>query len=225
VIQIYNALTDTHLATIVNNDLIPKQHRGIYQAIQNILLGTGAICGSTLGGLISDTIGWRVCFLAQVPVALAGLCLAAAVIKRDDRHKVDGASIWSIAKKQVDLIGAVLLFGGLVLFLAALTMGVERSWSDPVVITLLCVSITVLIAFIGQEYRCKGLPIVPLPMLKGREKVALLISNISLGITAYGVSRLVSLLYLHYSARLLDSIPHAILLPDSFVGHGIHSRP
>ncbi|KAF4988778.1 hypothetical protein FGRMN_9572 [Fusarium graminum] len=175
------------MTTIINTDLIPNKHRGIYQAFQNIIHGFGAICGTSLGGLISDAIGWRACFLAQVPVAVAGLFLAATVVTEGERQTVDNPSLWGTVRKQLDLLGASLLFGGLVMLLASLTLSVDRSWSDPLVITLFIISGLILIAFFAQEYRCKALPILPLQMLMGRERVALLVSNISLGFTAYGV--------------------------------------
>ncbi|KAE9365140.1 MFS general substrate transporter [Stipitochalara longipes BDJ] len=43
------------MATIINSDIIPLQNRGMYQAAQNGLLGFGAICGASLGGVIADS--------------------------------------------------------------------------------------------------------------------------------------------------------------------------
>src|SRR5271155_3010812 len=39
-------------ATIVNSDMVPFERRGMYQAIQNILVGFGAVSGASLGGPI-----------------------------------------------------------------------------------------------------------------------------------------------------------------------------
>lgn len=121
-------------------------------------------------------------------MALAGLSLAATVLKTEDQQRADGANLWTQTKSQLDLLEAALLFAGLVLLLAALTLGVDRSWDDWLVVALFVVSVVLLVVFIVQEYRCKGLPILPLDMMNGYERVGLLISNISLGITAYGVS-------------------------------------
>lgn len=126
-------------------------------------------------------------------MALAGLCLAAKVVKTEDRQRADVAILWNQTTSQLDLLGAALLFSGLVLLLAALTLGIERSWDDWLVIMLFAVGVVLLMAFIVQEYRFKGLPILPLDMMSGYERVGLLISNISLGITAYGVSVIPSL--------------------------------
>ncbi|KAF5700613.1 multidrug efflux transporter (Eurofung) [Fusarium globosum] len=191
---------------LMTMNLIPKKQRGIYQAFQNILHGSGAICGTTLGGVLSDTIGWRICFLGQVPVALAGLCLAAKVVKTEDRQRADVAILWNQTISQLDLLGAALLFAGLVLLLAALTLGVERSWDDWLVIMLFSVGVVLLMAFIVQEYRYKGLPILPLDMMNGYERVGLLVSNISLGITAYGI---LFLMPFFFQTVLLDTASSA----------------
>lgn len=184
----------------------------MYQAMQNILHGSGAICGATLGGVISVAVGWRMCFLAPVPIAMAGLTLAAMVIKPEKTQAADegaeeeqgkrGTSIFRSIIQQLDLLGAALLFTGLVIQLAALNLGSERSWTDPVVIAPLIISIVILGGFLAQEYRCKVLPILPLNMLVGRERIALLISNICLGVTAYGVSLSVHNTVTEYSSRL-----------------------
>lgn len=63
------------MATIINSDMIPFERRGMYQAMQNVLHGFGAICGASFGGAIADTIGWRWCFLLQVPVSIIALAL------------------------------------------------------------------------------------------------------------------------------------------------------
>ncbi|KAM0433399.1 hypothetical protein ACHAPT_004277 [Fusarium lateritium] len=176
------------MTTIINTDLIPDRQRGMYQAVQNILHGTGAICGATLGGVISDAVGWRICFLGQVPVSMAGLALAIVVVKPGPSSTGYSTSVWTTAWQRLDLLGAALLFGGLVLQLAALTLGSENSWSDPVVSILLATSVIMLALFIIQEFQCKATPILPLGMLTGWERGALLVSNISVGVMAYGVS-------------------------------------
>lgn len=160
----------------------------MYQALQNVLHGTGAICGATLGGVISDAVGRRVCFYSQVPISLAGMVLAAIVVKPSLVPEQRGTSIWATAWRRLDLVGATLLFVGLVIQLAALSLGSEQSWSDPEVGILLAISLLTLVLFVFQESRCKATPVLPLGMLTGRERCSLLISNISVGMSVYGVS-------------------------------------
>jgi len=61
--------------------MIPFRKRAMYQAMQNGVFGFGAICGASFGGSIADHIGWRWCFLLQVPVSALALVLGALVLR------------------------------------------------------------------------------------------------------------------------------------------------
>lgn len=177
------------MATIINSDIIPLRNRGMYQAVQNGLHGFGAICGASMGGFVADTIGWRWCFLCQVPISLAGLIVAYFVI-RDPPESVElngGAkkgSLW----RQIDLTGAVLLVLGLSAQLAALSLGGNQyPWSDIRVIVCLVASVLILGIFVLVELRTRALPVMPMYMLKGRATISNMISNVLVGMSSYAV--------------------------------------
>jgi len=156
------------MATIINSDIIPLERRGMYQAVQNGLHGFGAICGASLGGIIADSIGWRWCFLCQVPISVAGLIIGYLVIKNPpaedtgtDAQGLDGEarSAW----RQIDLSGAVLLVVGLSVQLAALSLGGNQyPWGDVRVLACFAVSVVLLIVFIWVEFKTKALPVMPM---------------------------------------------------------------
>jgi MFS family permease len=184
------------MATIINSDIIPLQNRGMYQAVQNGLHGFGAICGASLGGVIADSIGWRWCFLCQVPISLAGLVVGYFVIKNpppsntgvqsgDDGDEVKTKALW----RQIDLAGAILLVFGLSAQLAALSLGGNQyPWSDIKVILCFVVSVIILIVFVWVELKTKALPVMPMYMLKGRAAISNMISNVLVGMSSYAVS-------------------------------------
>ncbi len=183
------------MATIINSDLIPFKERGMYQACQNVLHGFGSICGASLGGLIADTIGWRWCFLCQVPISAFAFMVGHLVIKEDERKIspdqetatcVGHTSKW----KRIDLAGALLLVLGLSAQLAAMSMGGNNyPWSDIRVIMALVVSVFLLVAFVLVEMRTKAIAVMPMSMLKGTLAVSNLISNVCVGMAAYSVSQ------------------------------------
>lgn len=159
------------MATIINSDIIPLKNRGMYQAAQNGLLGFGAICGASLGGVIADSVGWRWCFLCQVPVSMAGLMVGYFVIENppqnghlDETEESEQTSLWT----RIDLAGATLLVLGLSAQLTALSLGGNQySWPDFRVITSFVVSVVILVAFVWVELRTKTLPVLPMSMLHG----------------------------------------------------------
>ncbi len=182
------------MATIINSDMIPFKQRGMYQACQNVLHGFGSICGASLGGLIADTIGWRWCFLCQVPVSIFAFAVGHFVIKDPESQKllverhavmVKADSTW----KQIDLSGAILLVLGLSAQLAALSMGGNNyPWSNIRVIISLLVSAALLAMFVIVELQTHAIPVMPMSMLKGRLAISNLISNVCVGVAAYAVS-------------------------------------
>lgn len=155
------------MATIINSDIIPLEERGMYQAVQNGLHGFGAICGASLGGVIADSIGWRWCFLCQVPVSVAGLFIGYLVIKNPPAEEtgaeegIEGEvrSVWT----QIDLSGAVLLVVGLSVQLAALSLGGNQlEWGDWRVLACLGASLVLLVVFIWVELKTRALPVMPM---------------------------------------------------------------
>lgn len=127
------------LATIVNSDIILFRKRGMYQAAQDVLNGFGSICGASLGGVIADTIGWRWCFLSQIPVSILALAVGYLVIRSQEHiaHRPDqkpGREIW----RMVDMSGSVLLILGISSQLVGLSLGGnELPWNNKWVILCL----------------------------------------------------------------------------------------
>jgi MFS family permease len=55
----------TTVVSIIFSDVIPLRQRGTWQGYLNIVFALGASGGAPLGGILSDTIGWR----WQVPLS------------------------------------------------------------------------------------------------------------------------------------------------------------
>jgi len=180
------------MATIINSDIIPLQNRGMYQAAQNGLLGFGAICGASLGGVIADSVGWRWCFLCQVPVSMAGLIVGYFVIKNPapsmtavGTGESGQMSLW----RRIDFSGATLLVLGLSSQLTALSLGGNQyPWSDIRVIVSFAISVVILIVFVLVELKTKALPVLPMSMLRGRVVISNMVSNVLCGMSAFAVS-------------------------------------
>lgn len=177
------------MATIVNSDLIPFRRRGIYQAMQNGIFGLGAISGASLGGIIADTIGWRWCFLLQIPVSFFALIVGSVVL----RHEASGTLLalgegLGVMWARVDLLGAVLLVGAVSNQLLALSLGGNSlPWGSPTVVGCFTASLALSAMFVLVESRTLAVPMVPLRLLKGRLPIATQSANIAAGCAAYGV--------------------------------------
>ncbi|KAJ5581312.1 hypothetical protein N7450_007613 [Penicillium hetheringtonii] len=200
--------SNKYLATIVNSDLIPFRRRGMYQAVQNGSYGFGAICGASFGGAIVDSIGWRWCFLIQIPVSMMVLVLGYFVLKfpAKEEHGHEHQStdqqkrgIWH----KIDLSGACLLVLALSTQLVGLSLGGnELPWMNGWVILSLVVSVVFLALFIFVEANTKAVPLIPLKMLRGLLPVSTQIANVCVGMSAYAFLFTIPLLF---QVILLDS--------------------
>ncbi|KAF9880910.1 major facilitator superfamily transporter [Colletotrichum karsti] len=195
------------MATIVNSDMIPFRKRGMYQALQNGMFGFGAVAGASFGGSIADHIGWRWCFLLQVPVSVSALVLGAMVIKNPeggfDIDTTDFKAIWT----RVDVSGALLLVVAISVQLVGLSLGGnELPWGSPIVIGTLVGSVLLLVLFLVVEARTRAIPVIPLRMLRGRLPVLTQISNVCAGLAAYAY---LFMLPLFFQVVLLDSATKA----------------
>lgn len=181
-------ITDlTAIATIVNSDLIPFKQRGMYQAMQNGMFGFGAVAGASFGGSVADHIGWRWCFLLQVPISIFALVLGFLVVKNPEGGfglENTFKSIWT----KVDLSGAFVLVTGVTVQLLGLSLGGNQlPWGSPIVIGLLVASIFLLGLFLTIESRTTAAPVIPLRMFRGSLPVLTQIANVCAGLAAYAV--------------------------------------
>ncbi|KAJ4254312.1 hypothetical protein NW762_009903 [Fusarium torreyae] len=190
------------MATIVNSDMIPFRKRGMYQALQNGIYGFGAISGASFGGSIADHIGWRWCFLLQVPVSIVALVIGALVVSdQSGGFSVDNnlGAVW----KRVDFSGSLLLVVAVSVQLVGLSLGGnELPWGSPWVIGSLVGSIGLFALFLLIEAKTSAIPVIPLRLLQGRLPIATQSANVCAGMAAYGY---LFMLPLFFQVVLLDS--------------------
>ncbi|KAH8890352.1 MFS general substrate transporter [Thozetella sp. PMI_491] len=175
-------------ATVINSDMIPFRRRGMYQAMQNVLVGSGAVLGASLGGTIAESISWRWCFLLQVPVSVMALAVGYRVLENpvDISLEITSKERINSALRRIDLLGAAVLVVGLVVQILALSLGGnEYPWGCPVVIGALAASGVILALFVLVEAETSAGPMIPLGMLKGWQPVAVQLTNVFSGMSAF----------------------------------------
>ncbi|PNY21874.1 transporter [Tolypocladium capitatum] len=199
------------MATIINSDMIPFRRRAMYQAMQNGIFGFGAIAGASLGGTIADFVGWRWCFLLQVPVSVMAFAVGWLVLKNQPGgfSLDDGpGAVW----KKVDFSGSLLLVVAISMQLVGLSLGGnELPWTSPWVVGSLTGSLLLFALFLRVEATTTAIPVIPLRMLKGRLPIATQIANVCTGMAAYGVGP-----QDRYYASFLTSEQYLFMLPLFF---------
>ncbi|KAH8120961.1 hypothetical protein FP744_10000918 [Trichoderma asperellum] len=194
------------MATIINSDMIPFRKRGMYQAMQNGVVGFGAICGASFGGTIADYIGWRWCFLLQVPFSVFAF-IAGYFVLKNQHQGIAAEGGFGALWKRIDFSGALLLVTAVSTQLLGLSLGGnELPWSSPWVIGALAISVVLFAVFIRVEGNTTAMPIIPLRMLQGTMPIATQVANLCAGMSMYGY---LFMLPLFFQAVLQDSATKA----------------
>jgi EmrB/QacA subfamily drug resistance transporter len=79
------ALAPNALALI--RDLFPEGQRGIALGIWGAAVALGGALGPAVGGVVTETWGWRAVFLVDLPLGLAAVALAYWLLPADDRRQ------------------------------------------------------------------------------------------------------------------------------------------
>jgi EmrB/QacA subfamily drug resistance transporter len=98
----------------------PAEQRGLALGIYGGISSLGLVAGPLLGGLLLTTGSWRWVFFINVPIGIAAILMTLLFVpeSRDE-----------LASPRVDWLGLLVLSGGLMGLLLALTRGVADFWT------------------------------------------------------------------------------------------------
>ncbi len=137
-------------------DLFPPAVRARVQGIFAGVFGLASVVGPTLGGYLTDNLGWRWVFYVNLPIGIAAVAVIAIWMPF-----VRSRASW----RDIDFAGAATLAGGLVPLLVALSITRDHAWTSPAVAGLLAVAAVVLAVFYVVEQRAAH-PIVPFALFR-----------------------------------------------------------
>jgi EmrB/QacA subfamily drug resistance transporter len=152
----------------------------------------GAVAGVLLGGVLTDALSWEWIFYINVPVGLAALALTPLLLTESrDAHV-----------KTFDAAGAVLVTGGLVTLVYAITQANGYGWTSVETIGLFTAAGVLLAAFVGWESRVKE-PLVPFSIFRLRTVTAANIAGLILGTVTFSMFLMLTL----YMQQVLEYSP------------------
>jgi EmrB/QacA subfamily drug resistance transporter len=154
---------------------------------------SGGTIGLLVGGVLTETAGWRWIFLLNVPISVVVIALSPALL-RETRAVA--------AARRFDLLGAVTVTAGLSLLVYALVGADAAGWGSAKTIGLAAVSAVLLTTFAVIERRSSA-PLVPSRIFGPS---ALLGSNVAgtlFGAAMYGTFFVITL----YLQRVLGYSP------------------
>src|SRR5213083_3194173 len=119
--------------------------------IWGALGGSGAAVGVLAGGVLTKYLGWEWIFFVNVPVGALVLALTRPIIPESRAE---------LGHRRFDAMGAVLVTGGLALFVYAISKAPDVGWGTTRTIGLIIASVAILAAFVVWELRTTA-PLVP----------------------------------------------------------------
>ncbi|MGB9936873.1 MAG: MDR family MFS transporter [Methanobacterium sp.] len=141
------------LPFIVVGEVFSPQERGKYMGILASVFGISSVLGPILGGVITDTIGWRWIFFVNVPVGIAAVTILMYSLPN---FKLEGV------KKIIDYSGIITFSLGMSAFFLGLTLARDLNTSLLAeIIGLFIFAALMFILFIIAEKRAEE-PILPL---------------------------------------------------------------
>lgn len=127
-------------------------------AYWSIVSTAGAAAGLILGGLLTQYFGWEWNFFVNVPVGIAVLLAMVRFVPVHEQEESD---------KTLDMSGAILVTGGLISLVFALSNAQSAGWLSVGTIGVLVLSVVLLGAFIWNESRAAH-PLMPLGIFRIR---------------------------------------------------------
>jgi EmrB/QacA subfamily drug resistance transporter len=121
------------------------RERGTAFGIWGATTGGAVAIGPLVGGLVTETLGWRWIFLLNVPIGIAALAVTLLRVgeSRDPEHG------------GVDLPGVLTFTGGLFLLVFGLVRGNGSGWGSSEIVGCLVGSAVLLVAFVAVELRSR----------------------------------------------------------------------
>jgi EmrB/QacA subfamily drug resistance transporter len=145
----------------------PERERGKVLGLNLSVVGTGAIAGPAVGGLLVSALGWRSVFFVNVPIGIITILVSMLILGRGS----SGEERQSGERLRVDWLGAALSGGVLLLFLLVVGNGDRLGWTSYFVMGGALVFVVLLTAFIWWELRAAS-PLLELKLFQ-RKLVAL----------------------------------------------------
>ncbi|MFL0240236.1 MFS transporter [Mycobacterium sp. SMC-17] len=149
------------------------------------IAGLGNAAGPLVGGLLTETPGWRAIFLLLVPLSAVALLIGAMTIPESSDATAD---------RRLDIGGLALITTGIGLFTVTFDRAPTWGWLSPQTVTAFVVAVVVLAGFVVVEQRVRS-PLVNLALLRNPTFTILVVAG-TIANVAYTVTVFLSTLNL-----------------------------
>lgn len=158
-------------------DELPREKLGSAMALMSSSIGVGGGLALPLAALTAQHTDWHALFFGAAGLGVASMLLTVLFVP-ESSVKAEGT---------FDVLGAIGLSAGLVLFLLPITKGSDWGWSSGTTLGLFAAAAVVLILWGVMELRLKA-PLVDLRTTARREVLLTNLASIMVGVAFYAIS-------------------------------------
>jgi EmrB/QacA subfamily drug resistance transporter len=168
--------------SILSTTYTEGRERNIALGVWGAVGGFGAAAGVLLGGVLTEALSWSWIFFVNVPVGVAAFFLAPRLLAESRDATV----------KSFDALGAVLVTGGLVSLVYAITQSGTYGWGSGRTIGVIAASVALLAAF-GWWERRHAEPLMRFGILRTKTVAGANVGGLILGTATFSLFLILTL--------------------------------
>ena len=168
--------------SILSTTFTEGRERNIALGVWGAVGGFGAAAGVLLGGVLTEALSWSWIFYVNVPVGVAAFILAPRLLNESRDTTV----------KSFDALGAVLVTGGLVALVYAITQSSTYGWGSGRTIGVIAAAVALLAAF-GWWERRHAEPLMRFGILRTKTVAGANVGGLILGTATFSLFLMLTL--------------------------------
>lgn len=174
------AMAAPNALALISTTFPDRKMRDTALSLYGAMSALGLVIGLLLGGVLTNTLGWRWVFFINIPIGLLVFLGSRTLPATRGHHRQPG------------ILGAVLATGGMVALVYAITRFGEAGFTDLAALALFGASAVLLLAFTLTQARSKN-PLVPLSLFRDRNRAGAYATMLLLAIGPMGTFYVVTL--------------------------------
>lgn len=166
------------MAQILMADIISPRERGKYMGLMAGIMAIGTVGGPLLGGLLTDTVGWRWNFYVGVPLGIIAFVVLTKTLHISQTRQ---------GKVKIDYLGIVLLAVAAGFLLVWISNVSDYGWASWETLYMVGIALVATVMFIIVERKTSE-PLIPLPMFRNRTFTLAVLASVSIGVSMFGTA-------------------------------------
>ncbi|NVI91248.1 MFS transporter [Actinomadura sp. BRA 177] len=165
------------LVQAIMGTIMAPRERGRYAGYMGAVMAVATVSGPLLGGVITDSLGWRWCYFVCVPLALVALVLLQFKLTLPTMRR---------GKARLDYLGAVLVTVAAALPMLWLTFaGSDYDWISWQSGAYLAAFLVAVVLLVIVELRSPE-PVIPIRVLRNSTATLMILASIGAGVAMFG---------------------------------------